>query len=98
MIADLLAGPIAERLQVVDLSVGGLKLLITEGLNGYKSGDLVLFRLESPRSDVVELEGEIRYIARALGVCGIQFRNPTEAGQRALQKVVADLMERGSLA
>src|SRR5512145_2802699 len=30
--ADLLAGPISERLQVVDVSVGGLKLLLTPGL------------------------------------------------------------------
>ena len=98
VIAHLLAGPIAERLEVVDLSVGGFKLLATPGLDGYSPGDILRFRLETPRNPAVEVDGELRYLSRAYGVCGIQFREPSEQAQRAVRVAVADLMERGSLA
>ena len=96
--ANLLAGPISERLEVVDLSVGGVKLLVTAGLDGYGSGAILHLRFETPRSEPVELDAELRYLSQAYGICGLQFRDPSEEAQRAIQMAVADLMERGSLA
>ena len=96
--ANLLAGPISERLEVVDLSIGGVKLLVTAGLDGYSSGAIVRLKFETPRSEPVELDAELRYLSQAYGICGLQFRDPSEEARRAIRMAVADLMERGSLA
>ena len=98
MRANLLAGPISERLEVVDLSVGGVKLLLTAGLDGYAAGAVLHLRFETPRSEPVELDAELRYRSQAYGICGLQFKDPSEEAQRAIRMAVADLMERGSLA
>ena len=96
--ANLLAGPISERLEVVDLSVGGAKLLLNAGLEGYSAGSVLRLRVETPRSEPVELDAELRYLSKAYGICGLRFKNSSEEARRAIRVAVADLMERGSLA
>lgn len=96
--AEVLAGEITDSMLVVDLSVGGIKLLLSPTIEAVPVGGVVVLRLKTPGSPACELEAELRYRSAMLGTCGLQFIDPSEAAQRALQHAVGELLERGSLA
>lgn len=96
--ADVLAGEITDSMLVVDLSVGGMKLLLSPTIEAIPIGGQVLMRLRAPRDPACEVRAELRYRSAVLGTCGLRFVEPSDAAQRLLRRVVGDLLERGSLA
>jgi len=96
--AELRAGEITEGMLVVDLSVGGVKLLLSPAIEAVPIGGEVRIRLRAPRDPPCEVRAALRYRSAALGTCGLQFVEPSEAVLRLLRHAVGDLLERGSLA
>lgn len=83
-------------LQVVDVSVGGLGLLMAEELAGRELGDSLKLRIEFPGGTVADVTAVIRH--RARGICGVAFAPLPLDVQTRVQEAVAQLLERGSVA
>ncbi len=96
--AELHTGEITEGMLLVDLSVGGVKLLLSSTIESLPVGGEVMIRLQAPRDPPCEIRAALRYRSVALGTCGLQFIEPNEAALRLLRHAVGDLLERGSLA
>jgi hypothetical protein len=86
-------------LQVVDVSVGGLGLLVSEDLNGKRTGDHLLLRITFADQTGFEITATIRHIGQmGHGVCGVQFHEPAEDAMTRIRTAVAELLERGHVA
>jgi hypothetical protein len=83
--------------QVVDLSVGGLGLLVSEDLGHKRAGDRLRLRLALPEQESLEMSGVVRHIG-SRGICGVQFHEPTESAMAHVRAAVAELLERGHMA
>jgi hypothetical protein len=83
------------RLQVLDLSVGGLAVLIADDLAHKRRGDRLKLQLSLPLG-VSNVSGTIRHLGR--GVCGIEFDPLADADMNLVRTAVAELLERGFLA
>jgi hypothetical protein len=83
-------------LQVLDLSVGGIGVLVSEDLLEKGAGDKLRLRLELPIGSS-EILGTIRHISRT-GICGVQFDGPGDAEQTRIRTAVGELLERGHVA
>lgn len=95
---EVRTGEIREGMLLVDLSVGGVKLLLSSTIESVPIGGEVELRLQAPRDPPCEIRAALRYRSVALGTCGLQFLEPSEAALRLLRHAVGDLLERGSLA
>jgi c-di-GMP-binding flagellar brake protein YcgR len=96
--AEVLAGEITDSMLVVDLSMGGIKLILSPTIEAVPVGDELRLRLKGPRDPMCELRAQLRYRSVMLGTCGLQFVDLDEAALRMLRHAVGDLLERGSLA
>jgi hypothetical protein len=86
-------------LQVVDLSVGGLGLLVSEDLATKRVGDALKLRLTFGDAEPFEVAAVIRHIGqREYGMCGMEFQAPADDVASGIRTAVGELLERGHLA
>lgn len=93
---ELVEGAVFSRVEVVDVSLGGLGILIEPPIDAYQPGAPLDLRVGTPEAGSVRLKAVVRH--RARGVCGMEFQNLDEAALAALHRVVAELLERGNQA
>jgi len=93
---ELVDGAVFSRLEVVDLSLGGLGILIDPPIGSFQLGAALDLRVGTPEAEPVRLKAVVRHNAR--GVCGMEFQNLDEAAVAALRRAVAELLERGNQA
>lgn len=89
-------GAIYTRAQLVDISLGGVGLLLERPVDGYAVGEALELRLLAPGAEPVAVVADVRH--RARGVCGAEFRSLSEEAAGVLKRAVAELMERGNSA
>lgn len=83
-----------SRVQVVDLSLGGVGILIEPPVDGYELGASLDLRIATPEAEPVRATAVVRH--RARGVCGAEFQRLSEVALAALHRAVAELLERGN--
>jgi c-di-GMP-binding flagellar brake protein YcgR len=92
---EIVEGAVFSRVQVVDLSEGGLGMLIEPPVDSYELDAKLELRISTPEADPVRVTALVRHKVR--GICGAAFQNLTEPAQAALHRAVAELLERGNL-
>jgi hypothetical protein len=93
---ELVDGAVFSRVEVVDLSLGGLGILIEPPIDTRELGAALELRVGTPEAEPVRVKAVVRH--RARGVCGVEFQNLDEAALAALRRAVAELLERGNQA
>lgn len=93
---ELVEGAVFSRLEVVDLSLGGLGILAEPPIDTYQVDALLDLRVGTPEAEPVRVKAIVRHFSR--GVCGVEFQNLDEAALSALRRAVAELLERGNQA
>jgi c-di-GMP-binding flagellar brake protein YcgR len=93
---EVIDGAVYSRVQVVDLSVGGLGMLIEAPVDSYELNAALELRLATPEAEPVLVTALVRH--RARGVCGVEFQKLDEAAAAALRRAVSELLERGNVA
>jgi c-di-GMP-binding flagellar brake protein YcgR len=93
---ELVEGPLFSRVNVVDLSLGGVGILAEPPMNRYETGAALELRVSPPDAAPFKVEGVVRHTAR--GVCGVEFQNVSATAVAILRRAVAELLERGHLA
>lgn len=93
---EICEGAVFTRIQVVDLSLGGVGMLIEPPVDRYELGADVELRVKTPEAEPVRVTVTVRHQAR--GVCGAEFRTLEEPAMLALRRAVSELLERGNLA
>jgi c-di-GMP-binding flagellar brake protein YcgR len=91
--AQVCEGAVFTRAQVVDLSLGGVALLLEPPLDQYAVGAMVELRFAFPGVAPVRVSASVRH--RARGVCGTEFRDLSPQAAQSLQRAVSELLERG---
>ena len=80
-----------SRVDVVDLSLGGLGILIEPPIDSYELGAPLELRIGTPEAEPVRVKAAVRH--RARGVCGVEFQNLDDAALAALRRVIADKVQ-----
>ena len=93
---EVVEGAVFSRVEVVDLSLGGLGILIEPPVDNYQLGALLELRIATPVAEPVRVAAVVRH--RARGVCGVEFQRLADVALGALERVVAELLERGNQA
>jgi hypothetical protein len=93
---EVVEGAVFSRVEVVDLSLGGLGILIEPTVEAYAIGAALQLRIGTPEAEPVRASAVVRH--RARGVCGMEFQRLDEASLAALHRAVGELLERGSQA
>ena len=93
---EVIEGAVYSRVQVVDLSLGGVGMLIEPPVDRYPVNEALELRIGTPEAESVRVTALVRH--RARGVCGAEFRGLSEDALAALRRAVAELLERGNLA
>ena len=93
---EVVDGAVFSRIQVVDLSLGGVGMLIEPPVDGYKLNAALELRISTPEAEPVRVSALVRHNAR--GVCGCEFQGLSEVALLALRRAVSELLERGNLA
>jgi c-di-GMP-binding flagellar brake protein YcgR len=93
---EIVEGAVFSRVQVVDLSLGGVGILIEPPVDAYELGAALELRIGTPEADPVRVSAVVRH--RARGVCGAEFQRLGEPAVAALRRAVAELLERGNQA
>ena len=96
MRVEVVDGAVFSRIQVVDLSLGGVGMLIEPPVDGYKLNAALELRISTPEAEPVRVSALVRHNAR--GVCGVEFQGLSEVALSALRRAVSELLERGNLA
>jgi hypothetical protein len=92
----LTLGGVTAPLRVVDISVGGMGVLLSELLAGCKVGDEVALSVSVRGGTDLPMRASIRHIgASGFGVCGLLFLDPSEGACAAIRRCVSDLLQRG---
>ena len=91
--AEVCEGAVFTRAQIVDLSLGGVGLLMEPPVDAFEVGQTLELRLNTPEAEPVRVLIVVRHQAR--GVCGAQLEQPGAAAAAALQRAVSELLERG---
>jgi len=81
---------------ILDLSLGGVGILIEPPVDGYALNSALELRIGTPEAEPVRVSAMVRH--RARGVCGAEFQGLSEAALAALRRAVSELLERGHLA
>lgn len=89
-------GAISTLAQLVDISLGGVGLLLEAPVDRYSEGQFLDLRLLVPGAEPIAASAQVRH--RARGVCGAAFEPLSEEAASALNRAIAELMERGNLA
>ncbi len=92
---EVIDGAVFSRIQVVDLSLGGVGILIEPPIV-YELHAALDLRISTPEAEPVRVSAIVRH--RARGVCGAEFLKLTEPAMAALHRAVAELLERGNQA
>lgn len=96
---ELRSGVVSVVLSVIDVSVGGLGLVVDELFAGHESGQPLELSIELPGHSAFRTRAFIRYSSRTPGgKCGVQLVELTDEQQSQLSKAVAELLERGNSA
>jgi c-di-GMP-binding flagellar brake protein YcgR len=93
---ELIEGAVFSRVAVVDLSLGGLGILIEPPVDACQLGAPLDLRIGTPEAEPVRVVAIVRH--RARGVCGMEFQNLNEPALNALRRAVSELLERGNQA
>jgi c-di-GMP-binding flagellar brake protein YcgR len=93
---EVVEGAVFSRVQVVDLSLGGVGILIEPPVDQYSLLATLELRISTPEADPVRATAVVRH--RARGVCGAEFQKLDEVALAALHRAVAELLERGNQA
>lgn len=93
---EVVEGAVFSRVQVVDMSLGGLGILIEPPVDGYPLNSALELRIATPEAEPVRVTALVRHCAR--GVCGVEFQRLDEAALAALRRAVSELLERGNQA
>ncbi len=93
---EIVEGAVFSRVQVVDLSLGGVGILIEPPVDGYELGAALELRVATPEAEPVRVSAVVRH--RARGVCGAEFQRLGEPAVAALRRAVGELLERGNQA
>lgn len=93
---EVVEGAVFSRVDVVDMSLGGLGILVEPALEGYQLGAAIELRIQTPEAEAVLVRAFVRH--RARGVCGVEFAELGDAAVAALRRAVSELLERGNQA
>lgn len=96
VLVEVVEGAVFSRIEVVDLSLGGLGILIEPPVDGYELGAPLELRIGTPVAEPVRVKAVVRH--RARGVCGVEFQGVEEPALGVLRRVVSELLERGNQA
>lgn len=94
---ELVDGVIATPLQVVDISVGGLGLLVDGIVSKFGVGRELTLRIASPRAAAVSVKAIVRHVSPIVSVCGVELVSLGEDARHAIERTVSELLERGAL-
>jgi c-di-GMP-binding flagellar brake protein YcgR len=90
------AGPVTTSLQVVDISLGGMGVLVSHALGKLGVGDELTLKMSVRGGDSFEVKAVIRHTGPpGFGVCGAQFHDLSDTARAAIRRCVSDLLERG---
>jgi c-di-GMP-binding flagellar brake protein YcgR len=93
---ELLLDDLETSLQVVDISVGGMSVLVSRALAESRVGDDITLSLSVRGGDPFQVKANVRHIGPpGFGVCGVQFQDLGDAARAAIRRCVSDLLERG---
>jgi hypothetical protein len=93
---EVVEGAVYSRVDVVDMSLGGLGILIEPPVDTTELGAVLELRIATPVAEPVRAVAVVRH--RARGVCGVEFQQLGGAALAALEIVVGELLERGNQA
>ncbi len=93
---EVVEGAVFSRVEVVDMSLGGLGILAEPPVDTRQLGAELELRVGTPEAEPVRVTAVVRH--RARGVCGVEFQNVVEPALSALRRVVSELLERGNQA
>jgi hypothetical protein len=96
VVVEVVDGAVFSRVEVVDMSLGGLGILIEPPVDVYELGAKLDLRIGTPEAEPVRVAALVRH--RARGVCGVEFHNLGEPAGAVLRRAIAELLERGSQA
>jgi c-di-GMP-binding flagellar brake protein YcgR len=94
ILVELVDGAVFSRVEVVDLSLGGLGILSEPPVDAFQVGAALDLRVATPEAEPMRLKALVRH--RERGVCGVEFQDLGEAAAAALHRAVAELLERGN--
>jgi hypothetical protein len=93
---ELRDGMLHVALAVIDVSVGGVGLVVDELFQDKRSGEKIHVQITLPGAAPFLTLAEIRYSARSVGgKCGVALNALTDEQQHRLSRVVSELLERG---
>jgi len=90
-------GAIRTSLSVVDISLGGVGLLLDEETERFKVGDTVMLLISPPMGSAFQCEASVRHLSKVTGVVGIRL-NLDKEHSTTLNHVVSELLTRGNMA
>ena len=91
--AAVCEGTVFTTVQIVDLSLGGIGLLLEPPIDSVAMGGSFELKISTPESSPVRARVVVRHQAR--GVCGAQFETLSEKASLAIGRAVSELLERG---
>lgn len=92
----ILDGIVEERVGVVDISVGGLGLLLDTVPQRSLDAEKLRLRVAFSKDNAFEVDATVRHVSPRWGVCGIQVDPSDEKVAHAFQHAVSELLERAS--
>ncbi len=87
------SGIVHESLSILDISVGGMALVLEPSLARLEPGEHVKVQLSLGTFGELSVEIQVRW--KAKGTAGVQFVTPDPKVSMVLGKYVAELLERG---
>lgn len=94
--AGLTLAGLTTPLNVVDISVGGLGVLVSHAIGALQVGDEVELRISVRGGEPFNVRANIRHIGPpGFGICGLCFVDPTEPATSAIRRCVSELLQRG---
>jgi c-di-GMP-binding flagellar brake protein YcgR len=83
-------------LQVVDISLGGMGMLVSHMLGELAVGDELALKMSVHGGEPFDVKAVIRHTGPpGFGVCGAQFQELSDGARAAIRRCVSDLLERG---
>jgi hypothetical protein len=95
---SLVDGVMRMPLLVVDISLGGLGLLLDEMTEKLNVKDALKLHISPPVGSAFECEASVRHISKATSVVGIRLQNLSKEHGTTLDRVVSELLTRGNMA
>ncbi len=94
--AELAVNGLATPLSVLDISVGGIGVLVSHALSAFKVGDEVTLSVAVHGGAPFIVKANLRHIGPpGFGVCGLLFLDLSEEARTIIRHCVSDLLARG---